>query len=260
MTTAFARVLAAVIAVFCAVVLRAATPVEVWPVQAQALNAAGLKSQLGLIDATVPALPEAARSAAQFQKVFLEILSGAAKETWRAKLEKHAQRTGGDAAIQIVGDVARVWLARVQMEDLDGALRKYYRQNVRFPDTLSAVLKDVPASLQNDPWGQPWVYQLRAPPGFPKQKDQRYQLGPARFPQLTTFAEATRKRTPPAVTWKITPSAAGGGATLEFRAPGAATPMAVLQPGGAVGEFVLMFVGNRWALMSSQDQLFAVAF
>jgi hypothetical protein len=246
--------------VLSTVVVRAATPVEVWPVQTQVLNATGLKAQLGAIDATVPSLPEPVRPAAQFQKIFLQMLSGVPKETWRAELEKHTQRTSGDTASQALGDLARVWLARVQMEDLDGALRKYYRHNVRFPDALPAALKDVPASLQNDPWGRPWVYQLKAPPGFPKQKDQRYQLGPTRFPQLTTFAEATRKRTPTTIPWKITSSAVGGGTAMEFRAPGAAAPMAVLQPGGTVSGFVLVFVGNRWALMAAQDQLFAVVF
>jgi len=256
---AFARVSALVIAVLAAGVLRAATPVELWPARVQALDADKLKSQLGVIDAAMATLPETARPAAQFQKVFLQMLSGVPQGTWRVELEKHAQRAGG-AASQALSEVAKVWLARVQMQDLDAALRRYYRFNVRFPDTLSAVMKDVPASLQNDPWGQPWMYQLKAPAGFPKQKDQRYQLGTSRFPQLAPFAEAIRKRTPPSVTWQITSRAIGGSTALEFRAPNSPAPLAILQPGGTVGGFVLVFIGNLWALMAAQDQLFAIAF
>ena len=61
------------------------------------------------------------------------------------------------------------------------------------PITLGReVQADIPESLRLDPWGQPWIYKTTAPEGFAKLDDQRYELGPARYPQLSALATAIK--------------------------------------------------------------------
>ncbi len=77
--------------------------------------------------------------------------------------------------------------------------------------------------------------------------------------KLGTLREATVDRpalTPPA--WKLALRAVGESVALEFRlGPEIA---GLLQPGGKIGEYTLVYVGDHWALMAAPDQLFAVPF
>ena len=57
--------------------------------------------------------------------------------------------------------------------------------------------------------------------------------------------------------WGITPREVNGKPALEFRA---AKATAVIQPGGSIEGCVLLFIGDRWALMAGMDQLFAISF
>jgi len=70
--------------------------------------------------------------------------------------------------------VARTWLARLQMADLDAALRRYWVLKVEYPEKLDALVerKLVAADQIVDPWGKPFAYttgRLRAAPGLPRQ-------------------------------------------------------------------------------------------
>ena len=224
----------------------AATVPDLWPLQP---IPATWSNQL----ATAQAVPAELQPALQFQKTFGAILAGTTATVWRADLEKSARLTGTDPVTQGVRDAARTWLARVWMQDLDGVLREYYRHHVSFPDKLG----DVPESLRTDPWGQPWVYSLREPTGFKRQTNQRYQLGPTRNPQLSSLRDAIKKRRPPAATWKITPQDVAGARALRFQST---TANALIQPGGTVDGFLLMYVGDGWALFGGPDQLFTVTF
>ncbi|MBI5684824.1 MAG: hypothetical protein HZC54_07070 [Verrucomicrobia bacterium] len=233
---------------------------EVWPAQTQPLNETTLKFQLDALDTAVKSLPKKLLPALRFQKLYWQMISGVPSAAWRAELERGARQEGDEPAVNAVRELSRVWLARVQMQEIDAALLGYYRHNVAFPLSLDAVMKEIPAAAQKDPWGQPWVYKPVTPGGLKRHINQRYQIGPTRFPQLATFKDAVRKRAPPATAWKISSRNIGGGTALEFRSTGAEQSVATLQPGGSVGGNMLVFIGDRWALMAALDQFFTVNF
>ena len=71
--------------------------------------------------------------------------------------------------------VARRWLARLQMEHIDAALRQYWVDKVEYPARLEALVqrKLVEPGLLIDPWGKPFQYttgRLRIAPEIPRQK------------------------------------------------------------------------------------------
>ena len=228
----------------------AATTPDLWPLQP---NPATLSNQLAIAQN----IPAALLPALQFQKTFCAILAGAPPPIWRADLEKFAHATGTDPVTSGVSETARMWLARVWVQDLDRELREYYRHHVSFPDALAALGKDWPDSLRADPWGEPWIYAPRTPPGFDRQTNQRYQLGPTRNPRLNSLRDAIQNRRPPTVTWKISVQEVGGTLSLQFKS---ATANALIQPGGVVEGYNLLFIGTGWALLAGPDQLFTVTF
>jgi hypothetical protein len=61
--------------------------------------------------------------------------------------------------------------------------------------------------------------------------------------------------------WTIALRDISGSQALEFRSDRDGTQViTVVQPGGRVDDCVLVFIGDKWALMASVDQLFAVTF
>ncbi|MEI8313042.1 MAG: hypothetical protein WCH98_20025 [Verrucomicrobiota bacterium] len=224
----------------------ATTPLGIWP------SAPAISQGEGIDPA---GLPQALLPAVRFQKLFLKILAGSKPADWRAEMESFCNSPADNPIAAALGEVARAWIARAQMDEIDALLRGYYRRNVRFPATL-AELGPLPPSLQKDPWGGAWRYSPSAPQGFSKLAGQRYQLGPACLPMLAPLPEATRSRPQPHE-WSITPREVNGKPALEFRA---AKATAVIQPGGSIEGCVLLFIGDKWALMAGMDQLFAVAF
>jgi hypothetical protein len=151
-----------------------------------------------------------------------------------------------------VRDVARVWLARAQIKDIDAALKRYYMKKVCFPVALADLGATLPEQLRNDPWGEPWSYSLQAPRGMSKLKDQRYQLGPKRFPDLMT-----QKRPPVPSFTKITQGQIGSDKILTLES---VAGRAAIQPGGVAAGATLLHIGANFALLATQDQLFAVTF
>jgi hypothetical protein len=143
------------------------------------------------------------------------------------------------------------------MRDIDKALRKYYRNNVQFPDHLDAVKADIPEVLRVDPWGEPWIYKPTSPQGFAKLQGQRYELGPTRFPHLSNLEEAA-KAEPALPGWKIAARDVSGGKALEIRT--AEGKVAVVQPGARVGEITLAYIGDGWALFADTEGLFTATF
>jgi len=228
---------------------QAATP-DRWPVEIKLTQPADASPY-----------PAELNPAAQFQKTFLKILaSGTSKAQpfepdWVNELRAFiAADREDDPIAHSVAEVARAWFARVQMRTIDAALRQYYRQNVRFPDRFSAIETSLPEALRLDPWGQPWSYQPRAPQGFAKLTGQRYQLGPAKFPELGPLVHRT---TPALPAWKFTLRNLGDKRALEIRIAATTT---TLQPGGKTGDYTLVYLGDNWVLMAGPDQLFAVTF
>ena len=243
---------------------------DLWPLPVKVLSAPALQQEGARIDAAAAMLAPELKPAVRFEKVFLQIVSGVPENTWLPDLQGFvaaaanmptAPATMSAAVPRGIAEVSRAWIARCQMRQIDGVLRQYYRKHVAFPEHLAAVELALPDSMRRDPWGQPWIYQSHAPAGlgerFARFTTQRYRLGPTRAPELGTLAEAIGDRNPPGVTWKITVRELGGRAALEFRAGGVVT---AIEPGGRIGAFTLLFIGDRWALMAGVDQLFTVAF
>jgi hypothetical protein len=85
-----------------------------------------------------------------------------------------------------------------------------------------------------------------------KLKDQRYQLGPKRYPDLMT-----QKRLPVPSFTKATLGQIGSEKTLTLES---ASGRAAIQLGGVAGGATLLYIGENWALLAAPDQLFAVTF
>jgi hypothetical protein len=251
---------ALVFLLFIAASVRAATPLDVWPAQVAPLDASSLQARLTAVDVAAMGLPPELGPAVRFQKIFLRILSGEAVSTWRDEIAQAANAPSSTPVGNGIREVARAWFARAKMGEIDEALRAYYRQNVKFPPALADVEATIPPELRKDPWGDAWSYQLHAPQGFAEQVAQRYQLGPARDPQLGMLDEALRNRPAPGQPWTITVQEVAGNKALEFRFPRANASVAVLQPGGKVDGCMLLYIGDHWALMAGVDQLFAVSY
>ena len=239
----------------------AATPLEIWPQQISPPDKNALKAHTDLLDEASATMPQSLAPALQFQKLFLRIMSGAPASSWRGEVEKYASSTEQGAMETAIAGISRAWLARLEMADIDTVLRSYYRRNVCFPPTLAEVATDIAPELRKDPWGEPWVYKAVAPRELALTSDQRYQLGPTRFPLLGSLSEAVHHRTAHIPAWTIALHDIAGNKTLEFRSERAGTPViTTIQAGGSVDDCMLLFIGDRWALMAGVDQLFAVSF
>ena len=250
------RLLAAAFAV-CLVggVAVAAPPPDIW--KNGPVDSATLQAQTTAIDAAEAKLPAPARPAGEFQKVMLQIRSGADAAAWRGEIDKYAKASGEDGVTVALRELAKCWQARRAMVEIDKVLRKFYGANVRFPDKLDEVKADIPEAVKVDPWGEAWVYKPTTAQTFAKYAKQRYELGPTRYPDLSTMKEMLAAG-PPARTFKITPRDVAGTRTLEIRTSDGRT--GVVQPGAKVGDVSLVFIGDGWALLADTERLFTVAF
>jgi hypothetical protein len=229
------------------VAARASTPAEVWSDKATPES----------LDKAWHELPAPLRPAVDFQKLLLRIREARTPAEWHGDVEKLARSPAGDPISGALREFARLWLARAMMEEIYVALRKYYRIEVCFPDSLALVQKDIPTHARQDPWGEAWSYRLIPPAGFTKLTKQRYQLGPARYPQLTRLADAVKPRQP-SRNWKLAIREAGGAKALEMR--GSDGKAAVVQPGGNFDDATLLHIGDGWALMVDTERMFTLAF
>ena len=229
----------------CSAALSAA-PTGIWP-----LNPAKPPEP-----ADTAGLPPQLQPAAVFQTVFMRILAGKPEEDWRGTLEGFAGVASADPVSQALRQLSRVWLARVEMRRIDAALLDYYRHNVAFPPDFDVL--DLPQELRRDPWGDAWAYHPHAPAGFASLASQRYELGPARLPHLAGMKVALEQRhiAPPQA--DVSQLQTPGGLALQLRLSNGL--MAVIQPGGQAGGFTLVYIGQNWALMAGEDQLFTITF
>jgi len=245
----------AVPVLLAATVAHAALPADPWksgPVAPSELNA-----RLAAVDHDALSTPSAVRSAVDFQKILVRIAASTPSTEWRADLEKFGKASGDEPLTKALRELAMCWEARVRMQEIDKTLRQYYRQAVRFPDRLDDVRGSIPADAKTDPWGESWVYKTAAPQGFAKLVKQRYDLGPTRYPQLSTIQEFVRGAAP-AHAWKISVRDIGGGKALEIRTSDGKA--AVVQLGGKIGDATLAYVGDGWALFADTERLFTVPF
>ena len=230
---------------------------ELWPVALKAPQAAELPERTAALNDSQ--VPIELKTAVRFQQIFLKILSKPPVQAdWVAEIRGlvAAERTE-DPVSHGVAEVGRTWLARVNALKLDEALKQYYRHHVRFPERLKEIEPALPEELRRDPWGQPWAYKLQAPQGMAKLSNQRYQIGPALYPNLSPLKAALGDRNLLLPKWKIALQRIGDQPALEFRSANAS---ATLQPGGKTGDYTLLYIGDSWALIASPDQLFALRF
>lgn len=232
-----------------------ASPPPIW--KNEPVTATSAAAQSASIDTELIHLPALIRPAAEFQKMLLQIRAGAAVATWRPLMDRYAQNAGSDGVMVALHGLAKYWEARLDMREIDKVLRNYYRQNVQFPEHWDAVKAAIPEALQADPWGQPWVYRPTAPEGFPDQEGQRYELGPTRFPHLSSL-EAAAQAQPTARGWKLVLREVSGTKVLEIHT--ADGKVAVVQPGGRMGEISLAYIGDGWALFADTEGLFTETF
>jgi hypothetical protein len=202
-------------------------------------------------------VPSPLRPAIEFEKLLLKVRSADRSSEWREEMEKFAKAPGDNPIMAGLRELAKVWLARVLMDEIDGALRKFYRREVHFPDSLEVVLPEIPSEARRDPWGEAWVYKTASPKGFTKLNKQRYQLGPARYPQLSPLHEAARA-TPAPRAWKITSLNTSGAKALELHS--GKGQVAVVQPGGQFADTTLLYIGEGWTLLADTERLFTLSF
>jgi hypothetical protein len=227
----------------------AAPPPAIW---------SGQVTDPAVVDAAWKEVPAPLRPAVELQKLLLKIRHHAPVAEWRAEMEKFANAAGEDGVTTGLRELARCWLARAAMIEMEKPLRKFYAGEVRFPDALSDVAKDLPESARHDPWGEAWAYQPTAPKGFSQKfAKQRYQLGPARYPQLSPLDDALKSADTPH-NWKASPREVSGAKALELRSPDG--KIAVVQAGGRCADAMLLFVGDGWALLADTERLFPLTF
>ena len=235
-------------------------PAELWPTQVPAPAEAGtLDVRLSALEKAAATLPAAVHPALQFEETFLRILAAVPETDWLRQIRAFTATTANDPVSLGVREVARVWLARTEMESIGTVLDQYFGENVRYPAAFSEVEKLLSADLRTDPWGDAWVYRPHAPKGFGGEARQRYQLGPKRFSSLGSLRDSIGGRQPFAVpTWKVTLQAATNNRALEFQQNGATK--GVIVAGGKIDDNTLLFIGDHWALMAATDQLFTIPF
>ena len=96
----------------------------------------------------------------------------------RPVFERAVETCGQHALGKGLKNVALSWLARLQMEKIATALKRYYVDQVEYPESLEALAKSNLISLEQalDPWGKPFVYEPRAMTIAPDIRRQKYKL------------------------------------------------------------------------------------
>jgi hypothetical protein len=144
------------------------------------------------------------------------------------------------------------------MHAWDKILRSAYVRKGRFPNSLEALLKTAPEELRLDPWGGEWVYAPTAPPHSPHLVGQRYQLGPSRYPKLSTI-EAVAKSGPVGPSGKISFSSLVGVNSLQVRG-GPQGLNGNFQVGESFDGFTVLWLQKEAALLSGPDGFIPLEF
>jgi hypothetical protein len=93
--------------------------------------------------------------------------------------------------LQIAGaEMARVWLTRIDRDQVQAGLKKIYVRDIAFPVTLESLksLRVAPIPPLNDRWGKPWSYRLES--SIKGMDSQHYVLESTRLGARTDLATA----------------------------------------------------------------------
>ncbi|MEK0445561.1 MAG: hypothetical protein RLZZ399_882 [Verrucomicrobiota bacterium] len=193
-----------------------------------------------------------------FERILFRARAGEPVEAWRESLQpflKLSAERGKGAALK---ELALCWEARARMHAWDKILRSAYVRKGRFPNSLEALLKTAPEELRLDPWGGEWVYAPTAPPHSPHLVGQRYQLGPSRYPKLSTI-EAVAKSGPVGPSGKISFSSLVGVNSLQVRG-GPQGLNGNFQVGESFDGFTVLWLQKEAALLSGPDGFIPLEF
>lgn len=211
-----------------------------------------LPAQLPQVSADVAPLLE-------MEKVLARIRAGEKPETWRPQLARFKAFQGDKGVGAGLRELALAWEARARIQEWDSHLRTAYRKKARFPETLDALVSQVPEELRTDPWGDAWSYALSAPPHSPKLMGQRYVLVPKRVPKLSSLSDAIK--TPPQmpqVTVRF--SALAGVASLEVFSKQLQPNRSYKVVGDRFGNHWVMWLAASGVILCNEDGFIAASF
>ncbi len=232
----------------------AAAPPAVWEASGK-LAEGELAPALKKVDEAAAPLPTVLTPAVNFQRLLLKIRAGAPVAEWREEVQKFTVEADKSPMAMGLRELAFAWEARARMADLDGVLRKFYRNTVRFPGKLAEA--GVTGTLATDPWSDAWGYSPAKPKGFSEKfSSQRYTLAPGKHPQVRSV-EDTLAAPSPARNWKPAAREVSGQRVLEFRTMAGSV---ATQAGGKVEDATVLYVGDGWALLADLERLFTVTF
>jgi len=175
--------------------------------------------------------------------------AGREKEAW-AIMESHL-----NAPVDPVNDGARLvakgWFSRLDREKVVAALLKYYRNEVKFPESLEGVYTHakIPATLQPpraDRFEKPWVYQLNGTQKIRGFLNQKYALSSSELGDFSDLKKALAA--PYAAQIVVKPvqvlSPSGDVTPVKFSISDK-NITALLTPGKSVKDFYLAYAGAQ---------------
>lgn len=211
------------------------------------------------LPAQVPALPPEVGGLLEMERVLNRIRSGEKPEVWRPLLAKYTDFKGDKGVGAGLRELALAWEARARMQAWEGVLRGAYRKKARFPETLDGVLPGVAEELRTDPWGEAWSYALSAPAHSKQLVGQRYVLTPARFPRLSSLAEAVK--TPPQLPQAtLRFFSVSNSASLEVNSKVLQPSRAFKMVGDRFGSHWVMWLAPSGVILCNEDGFLALGF
>lgn len=183
--------------------------------------------------------------------------AGATGEAARI-LQGLAAAPGDDPVVDVGREMARRWLTRLDRIAVQAALRSYYLQFIRYPESLEELraVPNLPAPPLTDRWNKPWRYRRVPFRRLTKLRDQRYTVESAMLPGDTSDLAAAR-RVPYASTIRLKAvgvTAAGGDKQgVEFETTSAPAKRVLLAEGTDYEGVRLVKIGASLLLLSDGD-------
>ena len=235
----------------------------------EAFNAAG-KVEFNRLGVPAEALP-----ALELEGLLAKARAGEDPQQWVPSLKRFSGVESPKGTAAALKMVALCWEARAQVREWDKLLRGVYRRRARFPEHLDELLPTAPEALRKDPWGEAWAYRAAAPALSPQLVGQRYQLGPARYPELAPLAAPGRMpppRLPAGVVLELLSLSSGEGGSkggeaalvsIKVKDNRPAVPQAqrlsgAYQVGEHFGDYWVVWIQRGGVLLGNPDGLLAV--
>ena len=210
--------------------------------------------------ADVPGLPLDIATALDFERILFKIRSAEKREDWRPQLSRFIETKAEKGTPAALRELALAWEARARILDVDAALREVYRKKGCFPDSVNAVITQLPEAVRRDPWGDAWAYAVTAPSRSPQLVGQRYAMGPQRYPRLSPMEEATREFPQPPQGATLAYSAIATVISLQIDLKNPQPSRAFKQVGDRFGSYWVLWLSREGALLSNTEGFVPVTF